>query len=171
MTNLTTLTAEQAGGLWDDVPSDAIHTMQSATRGTGYVNNATLATQIDIDVASALALKAPLAAPALTGNATAVTQSTGNSSTRIATTAFVAGEFTARRPYYGRVTWSGSGATLAVTVSGVLATDDVIATIRVKPTQAAYLVRAVPSTDTITFELSAANTSNDAQISYTVIRA
>lgn len=72
--------------------------------------------------------------------------------------------------YKGTVTWSGSGATLAHTVTGVVAGDLVFATIRVKPTQAAYLVRAVPSTDTITFELSAANTGNDAQISYLVLR-
>lgn len=38
---------------------------------------------------SALALKAPLASPALTGNPTAPTQAAGNNSTRIATTAFV----------------------------------------------------------------------------------
>ena len=73
-------------------------------------------------------------------------------------------------PYSGTVTWSGSGATLASTVTGVLSTDRVLATIRVKPAQAGYLVRAVPSTDTITFELSAANTGNDAQISYLVLR-
>ena len=72
--------------------------------------------------------------------------------------------------FAGTVTWSGSGTTLAPTVSGVLSTDIVMATITVKPTQAAYLVRAVPSTNTITFELSAANTSNDAQISYVVFR-
>lgn len=38
---------------------------------------------------SALALKAPLASPALTGTPTAPTQTAGNNSTRIATTAFV----------------------------------------------------------------------------------
>lgn len=38
---------------------------------------------------NALAAKAPLASPALTGNPTATTQAVGNSSTRIATTAFV----------------------------------------------------------------------------------
>jgi hypothetical protein len=43
-------------------------------------------------VFDALALKAPLASPALTGNPTAPTQTAGNSSTRLATTAFVAGE-------------------------------------------------------------------------------
>ena len=71
----------------------------------------------------------------------------------------------------GSVTWSGSGATLASSVNGVLSTDLITATISTKPTQAAYLVRATPTTDTITFELSAANTSNDAVITYTVFRA
>lgn len=73
--------------------------------------------------------------------------------------------------FAGTVTWSGSGATLAATVTGVAATDIIMATIRVKPTEAAYLVRVVPTTNTLTFELSAANTSNDAQISYEVLRA
>lgn len=41
-------------------------------------------------LAAALALLAPLLSPALTGNPTAPTQSAGNSSTRLATTAFVA---------------------------------------------------------------------------------
>ena len=41
------------------------------------------------DLSSALAAKAPLASPALTGNPTAPTQSVGDDSTRIATTAFV----------------------------------------------------------------------------------
>ena len=71
----------------------------------------------------------------------------------------------------GSVTWSGGGATLASSVSGVLSTDLIMTTISTKPTQAAYLVRATPSTDTITFELSAANTSNDAVIAYTIFRA
>jgi hypothetical protein len=42
----------------------------------------------DIGATAALALKAPLASPALTGNPTATTQTAGNDSTRIATTAF-----------------------------------------------------------------------------------
>lgn len=75
-----------------------------------------------------------------------------------------------KRVAHGRVTWSGSGATLTATVAGVLATDTVVATINTKPTQAAYLVRATPGTDQIVFELSAANTSNDAVIGYTVLR-
>lgn len=71
----------------------------------------------------------------------------------------------------GKITWSGSGATLATTVAGVLSTDIVEATIQGAPTQAAYLKSAAPTTDTVTLVLSAANTSNDAVIAYTVFRA
>ena len=35
MTNLTQITAEQGGGPWDDIPSDAMLTLESPTRGTG----------------------------------------------------------------------------------------------------------------------------------------
>ena len=73
--------------------------------------------------------------------------------------------------YAGKHTWTGSGATAQAAVSGVAATDIVVATIQTKPTQAAYLVGVVPGTNTIDFELSAANTSNDAVIAYTVFRA
>ena len=73
--------------------------------------------------------------------------------------------------FSGVATWSGSGASLAFSVPGVLSTDVVQATIKHAPTQAAYLVSATPSTNTITFTLSAANTSNDATIQYSVSRA
>lgn len=43
-------------------------------------------------IQTAVATKADLASPAFTGNPTAATQATGNSSTRLATTAFVQGE-------------------------------------------------------------------------------
>lgn len=71
----------------------------------------------------------------------------------------------------GEVTWSGSGATLAEAITGVLATDNVVAVIQSVPTQAAYLA-AVDATgaDEITFTLSAANTSDDAVIYYQVWR-
>lgn len=71
----------------------------------------------------------------------------------------------------GKITWSGSGASLATTVTGVAATDIVIATIQTAPTQAAYIVSVAPTTNTITITLSAANTSNNAVISYQVFRA
>ena len=74
--------------------------------------------------------------------------------------------------YQGTITWSGGGATLNTTISGLLTTDKVHVNVRVKPTQAAYLVRAIPSAaNTLTVELSAANTSNDCQFSYWVWRA
>jgi hypothetical protein len=73
--------------------------------------------------------------------------------------------------YAGKITWSGSGASLATTVTGVAATDVVVASIQTAPTQAAYLVSAAPTLNTITLVLSAANTSNQAVISYTVFRA
>jgi uncharacterized protein involved in propanediol utilization len=73
--------------------------------------------------------------------------------------------------FAGKITWSGSGASLATTVAGVAATDIVVASIQTVPTQAAYLVSAAPTTNTVTLILSAANTSNDAVISYQVLRA
>lgn len=72
--------------------------------------------------------------------------------------------------YSGKITWSGSGASLTTAVSGVLATDKVMATIQGAPTQAAYLVSAAPGTDQIVLTLSDANTSNNAVIAYTVFR-
>jgi hypothetical protein len=73
--------------------------------------------------------------------------------------------------YAGKITWSGSGASLATTVTGVLLTDIVLVTIQTAPTQAAYIVSAAPTADTITITLSAANTSNNAVIAYQVLRA
>lgn len=73
--------------------------------------------------------------------------------------------------YAGKITWSGSGASLATTIAGVAATDIVVCTIQTAPTQAAYLVSAAPTTDTLTVTLSAANTSNNAVIAYQVLRA
>lgn len=58
----------------------------SATE-VSYLNGVTSAIQTQLN------LKAPLASPALTGNPTAPTQSVGNDSTRIATTAFINNEF------------------------------------------------------------------------------
>lgn len=74
--------------------------------------------------------------------------------------------------FAGEVTWSGGGATLDHTVTGALETDIVIATITAAPTQAAYLKEAAISAgNTLSLELSAANTGNDAVIAYTVLRA
>jgi hypothetical protein len=73
--------------------------------------------------------------------------------------------------YAGKVTWTGSGVSKAATVTGVLSTDIVVASIQTAPTQAAYLKSVAPTTDTVTITLSAANTSNDAVIAYQVLRA
>ena len=73
--------------------------------------------------------------------------------------------------YAGAITWSGSGASLAHTVTGALATDIVSAVLRVKGTEPSYLVSAIPSTDTLTFTVDAANTTNDTQVDYVVFRA
>lgn len=74
--------------------------------------------------------------------------------------------------YAGEVTWTGSGATLAATVTGVLDTDIVVASFHTLGTEGTILQGAYASAaDTITFTLDAANTSNDAVISYMVLRA
>jgi hypothetical protein len=53
----------------------------------------------DIGATAALALKAPLANPPLTGNPTAPTQTAGNDSTRISTTGFVQTAVSFKTPY------------------------------------------------------------------------
>lgn len=74
--------------------------------------------------------------------------------------------------YSGEITWTGSGATLTSVISGVVATDILQVTIHTVPTQAAYLVAAeVFGNNSTLFTLSAANTSNDAVMAYTVFRA
>ena len=70
----------------------------------------------------------------------------------------------------GSITWSGSGAALATVVAGVLSTDIILTQFTTAPTQAAYITKAVPTTDTITITLSTANTGNDAVIKYVVLR-
>ena len=70
----------------------------------------------------------------------------------------------------GAVTWTGGAATLAKTIAGLASTDKVMWEIRVKPSQAASKVRAICSTNTLTVELSAANSSNDCQFDYWIFR-
>lgn len=73
--------------------------------------------------------------------------------------------------YAGTYQWAGSGATGTATVAGVTATDTVVASIAVAPSEAATLTSAIAGSGAITFVLSAANTSNDADINYLVLRA
>lgn len=73
--------------------------------------------------------------------------------------------------FAGEVTWSGGGATLAHTVTGALATDIVMATFHTLGTEGTIIQGAVASSNTVTFTLDAANTSNDAVVAYVVYRA
>ena len=68
------------------------------------------------------------------------------------------------------VTWSGGGATLEITATGVEVGDLVNATIQTPSTEAASLEGALASSGHITFTLSAANTSDNAVIAYSVVR-
>lgn len=82
----TTGIAFLAGDLVELRPTAAFFNGISAPSWGGITG--TLSNQTDLQ--SALNLKANLASPALTGNPTAPTQTAGNNSTRLATTAFVA---------------------------------------------------------------------------------
>ena len=73
--------------------------------------------------------------------------------------------------FFGSVNWTGGLATLAETVTGVTASMGVIASFFNEPTEPAYIVKVVPTTDTITFTLSDPNTSNDAQLQYVVFES
>jgi len=73
--------------------------------------------------------------------------------------------------YAGEFTWTGGGTSKAETVTGALATDIVVGSIQTVPSEAGYLVSLAVTNDTVTAVLSAANTSNDAVISYVVYRA
>lgn len=63
--------------------------VDGASSGACYVKTDALATDWTL-LAAGAGTYAPLASPAFTGNPTAPTQTLGNSSTRLATTAFVA---------------------------------------------------------------------------------
>lgn len=74
------------------------HAVTKAQVGLGAVDNtADSAKPVSSLQQTALDLKAPLASPALTGTPTVPTQTVGNSSTRVASTAYVQGEVTLDR--------------------------------------------------------------------------
>lgn len=75
--------------------------------------------------------------------------------------------------YSGKVTWSGSGATLKSAIMGTYSSSDlIVASISEIPTQAGYLAGAdVFRNNSALWTLSAANTSNDAEVTYQVLRA
>jgi hypothetical protein len=70
--------------MWQNLGTDASPSWVALVKSGDLANYATIA---------AVNLKANIASPALTGNPTAPTQTAGNDSTRIATTAFVAASF------------------------------------------------------------------------------
>lgn len=72
--------------------------------------------------------------------------------------------------FAGRITWSGSGASLATTVTGLLSTDIVVGTLHAHGTQGTTYLQLVPTTDTLTATISTANTSNDLVFDYIVVR-
>lgn len=71
--------------------------------------------------------------------------------------------------YAGKHSYGGGGTSDAATVTGVVAGDIVIATIEAA-TNACYLAKAVPTTDTITFHFSA-DPGASTVVSYTVLNA
>jgi hypothetical protein len=73
--------------------------------------------------------------------------------------------------FAGKAAWAGSGLSLAKNITGVATADCVIASISTGPSEPAYIVSAAPTTNTITFTLSTANTSNDCVVAYEVLRA
>ena len=73
--------------------------------------------------------------------------------------------------YAGEVTWSGGTDTLSVPVVGVTATDLVVGNIHTQGTEAAYLAEIFTTDGNVNFALSAANTSNDAVLTYQVFRS
>lgn len=74
--------------------------------------------------------------------------------------------------YSGEVIWLTTSTTTSVAIPGALTTDIMVASINSAPSEAAYLVSAdVFANNSALFTLSAANTSTDAVISYTIDRA
>lgn len=76
--------------------------------------------------------------------------------------------------YAGDISWTSSGTTDSTNLSGtvtIASGDIVLGSISSAPTQSAYLVSCAASGNAITAELSAANTSNDAVVSYMILRS
>lgn len=91
-----------------------VYNPPSSTGGVWGAITGTLSAQSDL--ATALGLKAPLASPALTGNPTAPTQTDGNNSTRLATTAYADVKQTAAQV---QALIDAAAAALPITTSGM----------------------------------------------------
>lgn len=72
--------------------------------------------------------------------------------------------------YAGKATTVGGAAAEAITVTGVAATDIVLVTLQTEGAVARSIVKAVPSTDTITVTFSG-DPANDHIVAYQVLRA
>ncbi len=72
--------------------------------------------------------------------------------------------------YAGKHTTLGGAAAEAITISGVAATDIVIVTIQTVGLSPVTVVKAVPTTNTVTVTFSA-DPSTDHIVSYVVLRA
>lgn len=70
----------------------------------------------------------------------------------------------------GEITWSGSGTSLVVGISGALATDKLTIWRSVAPTESSYVVTTNLTANTLTIVQSAANTSNNAKFRYVIER-
>ena len=158
--------------------SDRFHTKQVIDCGGVKVNGVSLVASEGGVAEAALAANAVTTTKIKDGNVTAAKLATDAVETAKikdgnVTLAKLSAEITPSHVVKcaGTFTWTGGGASKAVTVDGVAATDIVVASFLVNPTEAAYIAKVVPTTNTITVTLSTANTSNDAQISYVVYRA
>ena len=79
----------QSGMIFVELPQNAPDTLYYACQYHSPMAGSISTLSIEPDVKTQLDTKAPLASPTLTGNPLAPTQSAGNNTTRIATTAFV----------------------------------------------------------------------------------
>lgn len=112
------VTAGTSGIVVPATEAGASHNFLTAyNAGTGLFSKAQPVEADVVNLVSDLALKAPLASPALTGTPTAPTASPGTSTTQIATTAFVEGEI---GPGGGGAyfAWGGDGSDGSVTFNG-----------------------------------------------------
>lgn len=141
-----------------------IDTLQGNIRelNTAKANSADVYTQTEID--TALAEKAPLASPALTGTPTAPTASSGTSTTQIATTAYVRGEVSKEILYFYQrsVSVATSATIMTITDSRITANTVVLECTFANPANITSNVTWTSSAGSITFSgtCTAATTAN-----------
>lgn len=129
---------------------------------TNKADAADVYTQTEID--TALALKAPLASPALTGTPTAPTAISGTSTTQIATTAYVRGEVSKEILYFYQqsVSAATSAQIMRIADSRITANTVVLECIFANPTYITSEVNWTSSAGAIVFSSTcvAATTAN-----------